>query len=444
MKNPVFSISNLEAVLSKLPDSKRYLVAYSGGVDSCVLLYALSQIKEKINQEIIAVHVNHSLSKNADKWEKHCLSVCNSLDINYKSINIDVSNREGKSSEAWARELRYKALEDLLQDDDLLLTAHHQDDQAETILLQLLRGSGPEGLAGMPIIRPFGCGWLARPFLSFTREQLVTYAEREQLKWIEDESNYNTMYDRNYIRKNIFPVIKERWPAAARTLSRAASHQADVIELLKDIAEADLNEVYDPDTEILEIDKFNKLSISRKKNVLRAWLRRLNLPIPNTDITENIITELIDASIDSEPCIRWDGAEIRRYRNQVYGMSPLPEHDNKSVHVWKISKQLQLDIGILEAKLSKGEGLKTNCVKNQQVEVRYRQGGERIHPAGRSHTCELKKYFQESGIPPWQRDRIPLIYIDGELAAVADIWINDALCASNNEEGWLISLADST
>jgi len=428
------------AVLHKLPLPRHYWVAYSGGVDSSVLLHVLSNIHVQLKSAVIAIHVNHGLSPNAGNWVQHCQSFCNARKIRFEKVTIDASGNKDKSPEAWARELRYKAMAEFMEKGDILLTAHHQDDLAETILLQLLRGAGPEGLAGIPEIRSFGAGWLARPLMPFTRKELEEYARQEQLQWIEDESNSNTGFDRNFIRQHIMPVVIKRWPSASRTLMRAARHQADMSVLLDEIASNDLENVGDSKCNTLNVKSINSLSIARKRNVLRFWLRKTGLPVPGSEIIENIINELVNAKRGSMPCVRWQGAEIRRYRETVYAMPALNEHDVEETYTWSLCQPLELDIGHLEARLTRGKGLKSSCIKNKMIDVRFRNGGECIRPAGRKHSHDLKKLFQEEGIPPWQRDRIPLLYLDGKLAAVAGLWIDEAFSAKEDDESWDISM----
>ena len=431
------------AVLHKLPKPRHYWVAYSGGIDSSVLLHALGQQRDQLQSELIAIHINHGLSPNAEHWVQHCQSFCETRKLRFEKAAIDTADNKGKSPEAWARELRYKAMADFMEKDDVLLTAHQQDDLAETILLQLLRGSGPEGLSGIPEIRPFGTGWIARPLLSFTRKELEGIAAREQLQWIEDESNSNVAFDRNFIRHCVMPVIAERWPSMSRTLSRSARHQAEMAMLMDEIASSDLDKIHNTELNTLKIKDINNLSDARKRNALRFWLKKTGLPVPGAGIIENIINEVINAKRDSTPCVGWEGAEVRRYRDLVYAMQNLKEQDSEVTYKWCLNRPLELNVGRLEARLTKGKGLKSSCIKDNIIDVRFRYGGESIRPAGRKYTHDLKKLFQEIGIPPWQRDRIPLLYLEGKFAAVPGLWIDHAFNAKKNDESWDISLKDN-
>jgi tRNA(Ile)-lysidine synthase len=443
LKKKVFSTSELTSILSNLPSTKHYWVAYSGGMDSTVLLHAISQSRKKLQvTEVTAVHVNHGINKDADLWADHCRIFCAEINIDFEVLNIDARHEKGESPEAKARELRYQAIKSLMSNDDILLTAHHQNDQAETFLLQLLRGSGAKGLSCMPLIRGYGKGSLVRPLLTFSREQLAVYAKQENLVWIEDISNENTDYDRNHIRRDILPIIEKRWPAAVKTIARSADHQAEITEILDEVVNEDFKKMSSSDMSILEIEKINLLPLDRRKYMLYFWLRKLNLPVPNSQVMQKLIEELINAAWDSEACVRWKGVEVRRYRNKIYAMNPLPNHDPDVVYTWKISQPLELSVGILKAKRNRGKGIKVECIKNENVEVRYRQGGEYIQPYGKSHKCELKKLFQENGILPWQRNRMPLIYLEDKLIAVSDLWVDAAFYATGNEEGWTIFLVN--
>ncbi len=430
--------------MQKLPEDRgrrRFVVAFSGGIDSTVLLHALHRMQEFDGLNLFAVHVNHGLSRNAGAWAAHCRAFCEARRIAFEMMEIDARGGGSQGPEARARALRYRALGRCVGQDDVLLTAHHRDDQAETVLLRLLRGAGAEGLAGMPAIRPFGAGWLARPLLAVTRNDIADYARRENLSWVEDESNVDTGLDRNFIRCRVMPVIAGRWPSAGATLARAAEHQADLAALLDDMAALDLAAAQDPAGGALMVPAVNRLSLPRKRNLLRYWLKTTRASIPGARIVENIIDQLFEARADSLPCVRFGGTEVRRYRDRVYAMTPLEEGDHGARYVWRLPEPLELKVGRLVARPVKGAGLRADAVAGDKVDVRFRTGGERIRPAGRKHTRELKKLFQEAGIPPWRRDRIPLLYLDDTLAAVAGLWVDEQFSAGKEEDGWEISLA---
>jgi tRNA(Ile)-lysidine synthase len=312
------------------------------------------------------------------------------------------------------------------------------DDQLETILLQLLRGSGPDGLVGMPQAREFSKGILLRPLLDYSREEIHDYALSESLSWVEDESNKSNKYDRNFLRNKIIPELLTRWPGALKTVQRAAKHQAEARSLINEIAGNDLDVVCDSEYIKLDLSGFDNLSGIRKKNVLRAWIKKNKLETPNARIIEKIITEVVHANIDRNPCVKWKGGEIRRYRGYLYIMKSLPPHDVEMSKPWNLEETLELTSGCLKAIFGKGHGIKKDMLSNNIVEIRYRQGGEQIKLPGRKETHDLKKLFQEHGVPPWIRDRIPIIYYENKLIAVADFWIESKYAASESEAAWQI------
>ena len=436
--NNLFLVSHVKDVLSEYLDAGTCWIAYSGGLDSHVLLHTLARIKNEIKPELVAVHINHGISHDAESWQKHCQSVCENYAVKFLSFTVDISQKNNKGTEAFAREKRYEIFTGLMMDHDLLLTAHHLNDQAETMLLQLIRGSGPDGLAGMPQSREFSNGYLVRPLLDYSREEIHEYALKESLHWVEDESNKSNQYDRNYLRNNIIPGLLMRWPGVLKTIRRASRHQAEARSLINEISENDLVTVCEDEWSKIDLTKLDELSLIRKKNVLRAWIKKNQLEIPNAQIIEKTHDEVIHANSENNPCINWEGGEIRRYRGFLYLMRPLSTHDVKTTTIWDLKKPLSLTSGYLKADLGKGCGIKKEMITNDSVEVRYRHGGERIRPSGRGHTHELKKLYQDEGVLPWLRDRIPLIYFENELIAVGDLWIEHRYAASQSEPGWQI------
>lgn len=463
--------------LSALTPAARYWVAYSGGLDSHVLLHALAALRERLPASVHAVHIDHGLQSAARHWSRHCAEVCAALNIPYLSLSVHAAPAPGESPEAAARAARYTALAALIEPGDCLLTAHHQDDQAETLLLQLLRGAGAHGLAAMPHCVGFGKGTHARPLLDYPRAALRAYAEHRHLHWVDDQSNLDSDFDRNYLRHEIMPRLYARWPAAARTLTRSASHAAQAAQLLDVLAEMDLHAVEIPpvpplkkggenkfpplqkgsDTKspplkkgggggiclqkgsgegILSITALRALDKTRQRNLLRHWLHLLNLPLPNAVHIDHIMHDIIDVAHDKISCVRWPGAELRRYRDLLYAMPPLAPHDPNARLAWDMQAPLTLpDATQLTATPTHGAGIKKSLLGGGAVSVCFRQGGERCKPAGKKHTRELKKLLQEQGIPPWQRERVPLIYIHDQLAAVGGLWVCQSFNAAQDEVG---------
>lgn len=425
-------------MLEKLPAPRHYWLAYSGGIDSTVLLTILGQHREKLQAELVAVHVNHQLSANAGQWEKHCRAYCRGKDIRCETVTINVRDGRQGSLEAWARELRYAALEKFMHEGDLLLTAHHRDDLAETVIQQLLRGGGPEGLAAIPEIRRFGPGWLVRPLLAYTRNQLDDYARTNQLAWVEDESNIDQGLDRNYIRNTILPAIRARWPSASQVLWRVSRLQADAAAVLQDMAAQDLAQATGHSAAILSLAVLVGLAVPRQRNLLRYWIRNNGHPVPPLEVIDKIIQELIHARPDGTPSIKWGDTEIRRYRDEVHILPLSADIPPAGPCLWSLHTPLPIPGGCLEARLTVGSGIRSDRLQNDTVEVRFRRGGERIRPAGRRETHELKKLFQDAALPPWERDSVPLLYVGDELAAVTGYWIAEGFNATGQEQGWEI------
>ncbi len=435
-----FLAESLLPVLREPPAARRCWVAYSGGVDSTVLLHALAQMRPQLpGTELVAVHVDHGLQPDSADWASHCVGVCRALGVPCHTLRVQAKALRGQSPEAAAREARYRALADLLGEDQMLCTAHHQDDQAETLLLQLLRGAGPAGLSGMAQRRRFGRGWLIRPLLAFTRTELRDFARARGLTWVEDTTNSTTTPDRNYLRHEVMPVLRARWPGLSRVLARSAKHCAECTLLGDRLAESDLAAVAAASPGTLAADRLLALDAARQRNVLRFWLRAQGLPMPPAARLESLRTDLLSARADRNPVARWTGAEVRRYQGCLHAMEPLPPHDRAQTLGWDLERPLALPHGTLSITMVQGGGLAAALRGREPVTVRFRCGGERCRPAGRRHAWDLKRLLQESGIPPWERDRIPLVYLGRALAAVGDLWVCEPFAARASEQGLVLS-----
>ncbi|MEN8106478.1 MAG: tRNA lysidine(34) synthetase TilS [Pseudomonadota bacterium] len=434
-----FSPATLKHALSTGPADTHYWVAYSGGVDSHVLLHALTALRDSLAAAPGAVHVNHGLQAAAGKWQEHCRSVCRALAVPLVELQVDGRAVGGESPEAAARQARYSALQDWLPDGHCLLTAQHQDDQAETLLLQLLRGSGVKGLAAMPAASTFGAGHLLRPLLAVRRVDLLAYAQQHGLQWVEDPSNTDTGLDRNFLRHRILPVLRERWPATSETLARSAAHCAEAATLLGQLADSDINDVCHEQMACLSIPALQQLTPARQRNVLRSWLVQHSGGAPSAAVLSRISNDILGSRADAEPCVRFAAQEVRRYRDRLYLQRQAPVHNPAMVLDWDLRGPLLLPAagGSLTASRESGNGIRLAAI-NRQVRVSYRRGGERCRPAGRQHHHSLKKLFQERGVPPWERQRIPLIYVDDRLAAVAGHWVCEPFSAAAGEPGMAI------
>lgn len=433
------STENLAVFLETLPGRKRFLIAYSGGLDSHVLLHLMAALNEESDYRIKAVHVNHNIQPESRTWAGHCQDTCRVLGVELEVIDIDANDPGKESPESWARHKRYAAIENILTGGEILLTAHHQDDQLETLLLRLFRGSGVMGLASMRAVREFGRGLHARPLLHHSRAQLSDYAGRNNLDWIDDPSNADKRFDRNFVRHEVIPVIKNRWPSVDQPVSRAIQAFSDTQELLDEMARQDLLNCATEKPEVVVVDRVKRLSIPRQKNMMRYWSRSLNLPSPDSRQLAHVVSDVIAARHDSSAQVRWKGAELQRCGNYIRLTAPLGEFDRSVIREWNFTGPCRLEYGELTAVEGYGNGLKKELCADVRVEVRYRIGGEKIRLPGRTCRHKLKKLFQETGTPPWLRERVPLIYVDNRLAMVAGFWIDADFAAGADEPSWIIS-----
>ncbi|MEA2081021.1 MAG: tRNA lysidine(34) synthetase TilS, partial [Pseudomonadota bacterium] len=332
-----------ERILKKLPRAPEYWVAFSGGVDSHVLLQLLARARRQLPGTLAAVHVNHQIQQQSGDWEIHCRSVCEELRIPFHLLRVQGRARTGESPEAAARTARYRALADWLPSNAVLITAQHQDDQAETLLLQLFRGAGPRGLAAMPENTALGHGRLLRPLLEISRKAILSYAREHRLRWIEDPSNTDTRYDRNLLRQRIMPELQQHWPGLSKVLARAAGHQADQVELAQALAALDYRVCWRSDSGCLSVSVLQGLPPARQRNLIRYWLEQAGLPLPSQVLLERIRAEMLSGREDASPLVHWPGSEVRRFRDGLYSMTPLPVHDPSSRYRWDFREPLNLD-----------------------------------------------------------------------------------------------------
>ena len=420
------SPADLFSKLQALPETPCYWVAYSGGLDSHVLLHAMAQIRDQLKGSLRAVHIDHGLQPEAETWLQHATEQSRLLGIKLTTLKLELKPIKGESLEATAREARYQAMRSLISANEMVVTAQHQNDQAETLLLQLMRGSGPSGLASMPESAPFGDGLLARPLLNFTRTELAAYAKQHSLNWVEDSSNSDLRFDRNFIRHQLMPLIKQRWPACNTTLSRSARHCAEAQQLINQLAMADLQQLESKNIATLSVTGLKQLPPPRCRAALRYWIEEQGFQLPSTKKLDRIMDEVLSAAEDRTPLVVWPGVEIRRFRDQLFALKPLAKH-NATIRIpWLQGRQLQLPEGLgqLHIEQATEDAINPDLWQQGEIEIRFRQGGERCQYQNETITRSLKRVFQERlKTPPWLRDRVPLIYIDGELAAVADYFV---------------------
>jgi tRNA(Ile)-lysidine synthase len=404
-----------------LANAKRpVFVAFSGGLDSTLLLHALKH--SRAIASLTAIHVDHGLHADSAAWSARCADVAASLDVAFVMRKLDPLEASGRSLEAVAREARYAALAGVIGTGDVVATAHHADDQLETVLLRLLRGTGVRGLTAIHPSMPFADGMLVRPLLEFTRAEIEAEATRLGLEWLEDPSNADTRFDRNYLRERILPGLRERWPQAGVTAARLARQMAEAESVLGDTAAADLAQV--SDIRRIPIDLLTGLSEPRLNNLLRYAIRERGLPVPNaTQLAE--LRRALDVRGDAGLVVAWPGAEARVYRRKLYLLPPAEPGASKSGRI-DLSSAFSLGDSELRLVASEAYGIPDRWARTG-LDVAFRAGGERFRPAGSRHHKLLKHWFQEAGIVPWLRNTVPLLYHDDELIAVADICLADDL-----------------
>lgn len=428
---------HLLTTLKSLPSMPRYWVAYSGGLDSTVLLHLMASLRGELDAQLSALHVDHGLSEHAADWSQHCRDLCTALDIPFTLEQVSVEQDNGKGLEAAARHARYRVFEQVLGQGEALLCAHHRDDQAETLLLQLLRGGGVHGLAAMPVQRSLGKGLLLRPLLDRPRAELEAYAREHALKWIDDPSNFDTALERNYLRHTLLPQLEERRAGMHKVLARSAANFAESAHLLDELAAEDRRAALGEGGE-LSLSALRALTPARCRNLLRYHCRQLGLPLPEVVQLQQVMEELLPAAEDAMPLVAWPGVEVRRYRDGVFFMPPLPALPNEPfVMHWDGAEAIELpaSLGTMSVQQQRGRGVSVQKLRGARCELRLRQGGEALALAGRQGHHDLKKLYQEAGVPPWERERRPLLFVEGELAQVPGLWTAENFAATEEEEG---------
>ncbi len=399
-------------------------VAYSGGMDSSVLLHSLTQLRDsgELHFRLQAIHVNHGLQPDAVRWESHCRQFCQERKVPLQLLSVNAAAATGESPEESAREARYRALNGQMGEGDQLLTAHHQEDQAETFLLQALRGAGPRGLSAMGAVKVLGQGELLRPLLPYSQHSLREYATREGLSWVEDPTNQELSADRNYIRHRILPQLRARWPAAPSTLSRSARHCAEASTLI-DGWGSELMGDTPPGTPLQLLD--GEPEVETKVRI-RHWLEINGVGVPDEVHLARILREVIGGREDAEPLVHWrdrkgERVEVRRFQCALHlVLGERAEMPSPAVVEWDLQGVLQWPLsGVgLQAAPVVGGGVRRGLLQGGWITVRSRVGGERCRPPGSRQRRTLKNILRERGVPPWERDRIPLLFVGEELVQV--------------------------
>ncbi len=422
----------LTVCLTNISHASHIYIAYSGGIDSHVLLH-LCASQPELNPKITAVYVHHGLQPKAESWALHCQQEAEKLAVAFQLLRVNAHPKNGQSPEEAARDARYHALESLLGDGEVLLVAQHQEDQLETVLLQLFRGAGVQGLAAMPASTAFGKGQMLRPFLRVSKQAIQDYAQSHHLNWVDDPTNKCDDFDRNFLRNQILPLVKTRWPAVAKTVSRSASHCANAQQLLTELAEDLLTPVLNCTDNTLAISKLAKLASNKQQLVIRQWFKQQNLQMPSTQFIEAIFKTVINTKSSSNPQLKKAGFVIRRYQDKLYCNKDQPEFKSLKSLDWPQSenKIVLPDHSILQ-RHSATSGIPASLWQTAKVTIRFREGGEKISLEGRKGQHSLKNLFQEAAIPPWERDLMPLLYFDEVLVAVADLWLNSQIQKSGS------------
>ena len=419
---------------------KSVTVALSGGADSVVLLHLLHSLQKKHRFTLNATHVHHGLSKNADKWVKFCEKLCRDLSVPIDVHYVKLPQKKSLGIEGEARRLRYEKL--LQSKSDLIVLAHHADDQAETFLLQLIRGAGVKGLSSMAHFDDARRLW--RPLLNTSRIDIEKYAKTHKLKWIEDESNQNIDFDRNFVRSKVLPILKNRFSHIIKVISRSSSHLAEAQNLLDDLAKLDLKKHLKSNNYNykLQVKTLNKLSLTRAKNVLRYWLEMNDQLMPSKDLLDELLRQVLTAKKDASLKIELSNDyEIRRYKDEIYLI-----HKNKQTHknyeiVWNGEPEILLPNGTkLKFKKVKGRGISFTKVKDKKLIISNRKGGEFFKPDSKRPTKKIKQLLQESDLPPWERENLPLIFVGDELASVPNFGIDIKFQAKPKEAGLKVFL----
>ncbi len=441
LKNFLVDVFLSQKLVNPNLTSFKLIVAFSGGLDSCVLLHLLANLRKTLSFQLSAHHVNHNLSPNAASWASFCTEACAKLNIPLTITNIKVEQNSGLGLEAAARAARYKALLSNVADftcAHFICLAHHQDDQAETLLLQLARGAGVKGLAGMAAVDIQRK--LLRPLLNAPRSALEAYANTHNLAWINDESNADTKFDRNFMRHEILPKLEKHYPAIKQTIGRSAAHLADCSAMLDDLAELDAANQPKHNMQQLSLQTLAGLSMARANNLVRWWLAQNQLTMPSTLVLQQIVQQLLGAKNDAAVQIKIsDSFNVRRYQGNAYLVLDMPASAPFNL-LWQGEESVMLpDASRLFFTQKMGAGFALNRIKNIKLRIKNREGGERFKPElGRPYRS-LKQVLQTHAMPPWQREQLPLIFMDETLVIIPNVGVDANLQASIDEMGLLVT-----
>lgn len=411
----------------------RLVAGLSGGVDSVFLLHVLNKLSGSLGFHLSALHINHGISPHAYRWESFCRRLCEASGIRLDVKKVVVKDDDGNGLEAAARRARYGAFAEV--DAEWLVLAHHRDDQAETLLFNLLRGAGVGGASAMPTVRPFAGRpglRVLRPLLHTTRDEIEAFARSEDLEWIEDESNADAAYTRNFLRHQVLPLLRERFPGCDGVLSRAASHFAEAERLLGELARCDAGFAMREGR--IVASQLAKMDDARARNLMRHVLRCEGISPPDSSRLHEIVRQVCHAAPDRQLTFHLGDRVLHRYRDEVW---LIPPGESGPAMDWRGEDTLEWGSAVLRFRTTTGTGISRGKLSSGQVRIYPRQGGERFRPDDKRPRRELKKLLQEHAVPPWERDIIPLLWCGGELVWAPGIGIDCAWQCASGEEGVL-------
>ena len=427
-----------QSALKHLRRGLRVAIGLSGGVDSIVMFDLLERLRGPLDLGVMAVHVNHGWSSNATTWERHCLELCRSRSVQFESVKLQMTVRSGESLEAAAREARYEALTRVARRLDIPVVAlgHQLDDQAETVMLQMLRGGSPRGIAAMPDWRSRGSLWLWRPLISVPRASIVAYALANGLSWLEDESNHEERIKRNDLRHCVLPVIEPAFPGYRASLARAARHAQEFVQLANDLAAVDSAESLTDKG--VSVTALRELSPARARNLMHSWLTLRGLPVPETDRLTEFIRQAVNARVDRQPTLVLSfAARLVRSRDSIE-IVPLPLAESFAAP-WRGESEIRLPHGTVRFTGTIGSGIDASKLPPDGLTIRPRRGGERVRLAADRPTRTLKNLLQEAGIPAPLRSDWPLIVAESSIVAVPNVGVGvDWQCPSGGP-GWAVA-----
>jgi len=435
----------IQNAVRAIPESEHYLIALSGGLDSMALLqFAVPYLLQAKYSKIQVIHIHHGLSANADDWAEHCQSVCGEMGLECFVERVSVVS-EGQGVEAAARKARYQVFEAYLSSGSVLLQGHHQNDQAETVLMRLLRGAGPEGLSGIPQQRDLSKGSLFRPWLGLSRSLLEQEVAKFPITWVEDESNTDLQFDRNFVRHEVLPLLETRWPKVLNSLSRTAGRSSQAHQHLLEWCEAQKEEVlskcYDRAIDLASLANY---SIQQQRLFVRYWFDYMQVEHPSEKVFERLWTELIPAEKDAMPSLRWGDNHLRRFNGCLFYLDAKAVDGRSYEYVLGSSscvvsvRAKELEFVYLSSQqaseysvvMREGVLLRTPLAEESLV-LRSRRGGESIVLKGSTQNKALKKLLQAKKVEPWKRVQLPLVYYGSHLVMAVFDSVSDSLLSSD-------------